>query len=84
MGNCLGCRTFVATKPNNGSGECWYGRMSRFEKGKWIAGDYSLPAAPVKDALKESCKNWVLLCMGQVASRSARKFVWDGDNVRLR
>lgn len=80
MANCMGCKSFLPRKPNNGSGECWFGKMSRFEKGKWIAGDRDIPAKPIKDAMKESCKEWTLLCMGQRKGRSARQFVFDANN----
>lgn len=80
MANCMGCRSWIPNKPDNRRGECWFGKMSRFENGKWIAGDSAIPAKLVKDAMSESCKEWTLLCMGQRKGRSVRTFIFDANN----
>lgn len=71
--NCIGCRHYVPHRPHKGKGECWQQPMTKTGTEK-----------PLKDAIKDSCKEWRLLNMGQVMGRSARRFVWDANNnVRL-
>jgi len=54
-------------------GECWRQPMS--------GGGADTPP---KDALKDVCREWQILAMAQVKSRSARRFIWDAYlSVRL-
>jgi len=73
VANCIGCRYYVPHRPHKGKGECWQQPMTKTGTEK-----------PPKDAIKDSCKDWRLLDMGQVRGRSKRRFIWDANlTVRL-
>lgn len=76
MPNCIGCRYFVMHGSPRGKWECWHSRIGRGEEGTGAQVVVGLDALEVR-----ACKSWKLLEMGQMSSRSKRKWVWDAHNV---